>query len=134
MNASVEQAYAAFPKHVKPVALALRELVLNAAKNEKIDNLEEALKWGQPSFLSPIGSTIRIGTASKKPNDICLFFICTTSLVDTFRELFGEQLNYEGNRAIVLPLSEPLPTLQLNQAIALALTYQRVKHLPLLGQ
>ncbi len=40
---------------------------------------------------------------------------------------------FEGKRAIVFRESDELPVEQLKHCVSLALTYHRVKHLPLLG-
>ena len=47
---------------------------------------------------------------------------CQTTLVDTFRSLHPE-LRYAGNRAILIPLDEPLPREAVARCIAIALTY-----------
>ena len=56
-----------------------------------------------------------------------------TSLVDTFRELYGDVFMFEGNRAIVFGEADEIPVAELKHCISLALTYHRVKRLPLLG-
>ncbi len=70
----------------------------------------------------------------KSPNNYYLFFNCRTKLVDTFRELYGNTLNFEENRAIKLKLSEPLPKKSIKNCIRLSLTYKQIRHLPLLGE
>ena len=50
-----------------------------------------------------------------------------------FRELYAEELEFQGNRAIILSLSQPLPEAVIKHCLELALTYQQRKHLPLLG-
>jgi hypothetical protein len=52
-----------------------------------------------------------------------LFFICHTTLVSDFRALFEGILRFEGDRAILLRLDEPLPKAPLKICIELALTY-----------
>ena len=94
----------ACPKHIKARLKALRRLILDTAKSTKgVGRLEEALKWGQPSYLTAetgSGSTIRIDRL-KSGNKVAMFFHCQTDLVDTFRELYPK-LSYSGNRAILL--------------------------------
>ncbi|MCS6233012.1 DUF1801 domain-containing protein, partial [Shewanella baltica] len=63
----------------------------------------------------------------------CLFFNCKTQLVDTFRELHSDVLQFEGNRAIVLNIYDPLPEFAISQCIELSLKYKSIKHLTLLG-
>lgn len=69
----------------------------------------------------------------KTPSRYYLFFNCQTKLVDTFRELYSDSLEFQGNRAIILSLSAPLPEASIKTCLELALTYQKRKNLPLLG-
>ena len=62
-----------------------------------------------------------------------MYFNCNTSLVDKFRELYGDVFMFEGNRAIVFGEADEIPVAELKHCISLALTYHRVKRLPLLG-
>jgi hypothetical protein len=107
----------------------LRALVHDTARETPgVGKLEEALKWGQPSFLTPetkSGSTIRIGaTKDARP---AMFFHCQTNLVETFRRLYPKTFAYEGNRAIVFDPSRKLDEKALRHCIALALTYHQRK-------
>ena len=83
----------------------LRKLILDTAKTTKgVGAIEEALKWGQPSYLtseSKSGSTIRIDQVKAVPGQYAVYFHCQTNLVETFRELYPD-LKYSGNRAILL--------------------------------
>lgn len=123
-----------YPKKAKGKLKQLRKLILDTAKEtEGVDKVTETIKWGEPSYLTKTGSTIRMDWKSKTPDKYYLFFICNTNLVNTFRYIFGDELEFEGDRAIVLNLNEPIPTAALKRCITLALTYQKVKHLPMLG-
>lgn len=102
-----------------------RRLILEAAaETETVGELAESVKWGEASFTPArprIGSSVRI---QKRPNgDEALMFICHTGLVDEFRDLYGETLTFEGNRAIVLPVGKPVDEPAVRHCIALALTY-----------
>lgn len=123
-----------YPPKAKQKLKQLRKLILNTAKEtEGVEKLVETTKWGEPSYLTKIGSTIRMDWKIKTPDKCYMYFICTTELVNTFRIIFGESLQFEGDRAIVLDLKEPLPSVALKRCITLALTYQKIKHLPMLG-
>ena len=112
----------------------LRKLIFDTAKGtEGIEKLVETTKWGEPSYLTKTGSTIRMDWKSKTPDKYYLFFICNSELVKTFRFMLGDELQFEGDRAIVLDLKDPLPAAPLKRCISLALTYKKVKHLPMLG-
>jgi len=111
----------------------LRRLILDTAKATKgVGRVEEALKWGQPSYLTTetgSGSTIRIDRVKSADNQVAVFFHCQTNLVDTFRELYPE-LSYSGNRAILLDADKQLPEAELRHCLALALTYHLRKRRP----
>ena len=112
----------------------LRRLILDTASGiPEIEEVEETLKWGEVSYLVKKGSTLRIDWKAKSPEQYAMYFKCTSNLVPTFKKLYGNTFNYENNRAIVFRLDEDVPVEELKHCIALALTYHRVKHLPLLG-
>ena len=123
---AVEVVFDAYPRPVKSKLLALRRLILDTAKATKgVGTLEETLKWGQPSYLTPetkSGSTIRIDQVKPEPGQYAVYFHCQTNLVETFRELYPE-LRYEGNRAILLGAQDKVPEAALRHCVALALTY-----------
>lgn len=123
-----------YPRTAQAKLNQLRKLIVaTAEETEGVDKLVESTKWGEPSYLTKTGSTIRMDWKAKTPDTYYLYFICSTQLVNTFRIIFGDELEFEGDRAIVLDLKEPMPSIALKRCITLALTYQKVKHLPLLG-
>ena len=133
-DANVKAVFDQYPDHIKPVMQKLRELVIATAKSiDGIDTVVEALKWGEPSYRSNQGSTLRMDWKSKNPNYCALYFQCTTSLVSTYRTVYGEELIFEGKRAILLHLNEEIPEGILRNCLSMALNYHRVKHLPMLG-
>jgi len=95
--------------------------------------MEETLKWGEPSYFVKKGSTIRIDWKSKAPNQYAIYFKCTSSLVETFKTIFGDLFKYEKTRAIVFELDEEVPTEELKICIGMALQYHNLKYKPLLG-
>ena len=123
---AVDAVFDACPKPARTKLLALRRLIFDAAKATKgVGTLEETLKWGQPSYLTPetgSGSTIRIDRVKSAANQVAVFFHCQTDLVETFRELYPK-LSYSGNRAILLDADEKLPEAELRHCVGLALTY-----------
>ncbi len=59
-NPEVEVVFNNYPKLVRRKLLDLRLLILETANEiEQISNLEETLKWGEPSFLVK-GGSIRV--------------------------------------------------------------------------
>jgi hypothetical protein len=126
-NAAVDAVFAAYPKPIKAKLLALRRLILDtASKTTGVGELEETLKWSQPSYLtteSKSGSTIRIDRVKSSANQVALYFHCQTDLVATFRELYPKGLTYSGNRAIILSAVDEIPEAALRHCVGLALTY-----------
>ncbi|RHX83184.1 DUF1801 domain-containing protein [Leptospira stimsonii] len=126
-NPNVAEVFRNYPKEIRERLLSIRELIFKIAKTtEGVGDLEETLKWGQPSYLTPhtkSGSTIRIDRISSTENTYALFFHCQTNLVETFRELFPKKMKFEGNRSILLNAKDPIPTKELSVCISMALTY-----------
>lgn len=133
MNIAVKQRFEQYPKNARVRLEQLRGLVLKVASELELGEVVESLKWGEPSYSVKSGSPVRMDWKQNSPNNYYLFFHCQTKLVATFRELYGQVLEFEGNRAIVFQLSEPLPESIIEQCLKLALTYKKCKHLPLLG-
>ena len=123
---AVAAVFSAYPKPLQAKLLALRRLILDTAKTTKgVGEIEETLKWGQPSYLTTetkSGSTVRIDQVKAVPNQIAIYLHCQTDLVATFRELYPE-LNYGGNRSILLSADDKLPEAELRHCVGLALTY-----------
>lgn len=123
-----------YPNTVQHRLIALRELIFETAREiDEINTIQETLKWGEPSYLTTHGSTIRIDYKSKTPRQYAMYFKCTSRLVEVFKTFFNNQFNFEGNRAITFKLEDEIPTKELKQCIKAALIYHKVKHLPTLG-
>jgi hypothetical protein len=133
MNKEIQTKLDTYPSEAKSRLLELRSLIIETITNNDLGDYEETLKWNEPSYLVKGGSTVRIDWKPKTPEQHFVFFNCSTKLVDTFRELYSDVLTFDGNRAIVLNLNEPLPTDALQHCIELSLKYKSIKHLPLLG-
>ena len=133
-NPDVDILFKNYPAQVKNQMYALRELVLETASEiEGLNILEETLKWGEPSYITKIGSTLRMDWKAKTPYQYALYFKCTSRLVETFKIHFKNTFTYEGKRAIVFKLDDKIPKEELKYCIKAALTYHKVKHLPTLG-
>jgi hypothetical protein len=129
-GSTVDAIFNAYPNPVRSKLKALRRLIFDTAKSTRgVGALEEAVKWGQPSYLTPeskSGSTVRIDQLKTEAGGYAVYFHCQTDLVETFRELYPE-LRYGGNRSILLDAGEKLPEAALRHCIALALTYHARK-------
>ena len=133
MDQALKTHFDEYPDDVRTRLEELRSLIFELCSGLDLGEVEESLKWGWADFSVKTGSPIRIDWKLKSPNNYFLFFNCQTKLIDTFRELHDGKLAFQGNRAIVLNLTEPLPKAPIKQCLELALTYQQRKHLPLLG-
>ncbi len=126
-NLEVEAVFNTYDTEVGKKLLGLRQLIfVTAAQTKGVGELEETLKWGQPSYLTSgpkSGSTIRIDAIKSAPDRYAMYFHCQTRLVETFREVYPHVLTYEGNRAIVFNVNRKIPEQPLQHCIALALTY-----------
>lgn len=133
MSDAVAEKFSQYPNTVQPIMLQLRELALGCAGEPDIDAVTETLKWSEPSYQAKHGSTLRMDWKSKSPDQIGVYFTCTSILVETFKEVYGDLFLYEGKRAILLDLDQEIPKAQLQHCMSLALSYHKRKHLPLLG-
>ena len=133
-NLDVAQVFDSYPEDIRKRMICLRRLVLDAAsETEGVNGLEETLKWGEPSYLTKGGSTVRIDWKVRAPDQYAVYFNCNTPLIETFKEIYGDTFTFEGKRAIVFGETDRLPVDQLKHCVSTALTYHRVKHLPFLG-
>jgi len=67
-NKDVESVFEKYPESVREKLLKLRKLILDAAEETNgISNIEETLKWGEPSYLTDKGSTVRLIGSQKLP-------------------------------------------------------------------
>ena len=133
MNPEIHTKLSTYPPEAQRQLEAIRRLIFQVAEQDSLGEVEETLKWGEASYRVKCGSTIRMDWKPNDPGTVKVYFHCQTKLVDTFRTLYQNELNFEGYRAIVLPLDARLEDGPLSHCIELALKYQRLKHLPLLG-
>ena len=116
-----------YSEEVKPKLMCLRQLIFDvASRAEGVGELEETLKWGQPSYLTTqtkSGSPVRIDQVRSQEGKYAMYFHCQTVLVDTFKEIYPGQLVFEGNRSIIFNEKDKLPVKALSQCISMALTY-----------
>lgn len=118
----VEAAFTAFPDTLRERLLALRALIHETADGP----LTESLKWGQPAWrpaTGKAGTTVRLGVPKGSTDIVALYVPCSTTLVETYRDLYGDLLRFDGRRAILMPAGEEPPREALAHCIRLALTY-----------
>ncbi|HSI76291.1 MAG TPA: DUF1801 domain-containing protein [Lunatimonas sp.] len=130
----IDEIFLNYPDSVRDTMQYLKELVIETAEETVgIDEMEITLKWGEPSFVTKNGSTLRMDWKERAPDQYAMYFQCTTRLVETFRMIFGPMFQFEGNRAIVFQPNQQIPVSELRECIKATLTYHRVKHLITLG-
>lgn len=126
-SADVEAAYRAFPSPARDKLLKLRDMVFEVERDTPgAGPIVEDLKWGQPSFvtLGRHGSTFRLGAVEEGPATHALYFLCQTTLVGTFRELYGDVLDLKDNRAMLFLEGRDYPMEAVAHCVALAMTYR----------
>ncbi|GJM28543.1 MAG: hypothetical protein DHS20C17_11780 [Cyclobacteriaceae bacterium] len=130
----VEAVFANYPDFVRDKMQHLRKLVIETAEETAgVSDLKETLKWGEPSFVTKNGSTLRMDWKEKNPGQYAMYFQCTSRLVETFKFVFDQEFQYEGKRAIVFQLNQKIPEMELKECIKASLIYHKVKELVTLG-
>ncbi|BCE01559.1 DUF1801 domain-containing protein [Marinicellulosiphila megalodicopiae] len=131
----VQQKWDSYPTSIQLIMDVIRNQVFIAANDLGIQKLEETLKWGEPSYLCKTGSTIRIDFKPKTPDKCYVFFNCKSKLVESIKEIHSQTINldFDGNRALIMDINQPIDLDVLRHCFALALNYHNIKHLPLLG-
>ena len=130
-NPEVAAVFKGYPSDVKAKLLFLRQLIFDvASETDGVGPLQEALKWGQPSYLttqSQSGSLIRLDRVKADAGQYAMYFHCQTTLVDTFKELYRDKFEFVGNRSIVFRTDARIPVEELSHCISMALTYHLKK-------
>ncbi|MCP1340550.1 DUF1801 domain-containing protein [Idiomarina sp. M1R2S28] len=131
--AEIQAKFASYPVEAQRQLENVRNLIFSVAEENALGTVEETLKWGEPSYLVKGGSTIRMDWKPKDPDVIRVYFHCQTVLVETFKEVYPDEFQYEGKRAIVIPLSAYPASGPLSHCLQMALKYHSLKQRPLLG-
>ncbi len=107
----------------------IRALILAAADATQTAPIVETLKWGEPAYLPPrkMGTTIRLAWSAKHRDHCGLYVHCQTDLISRCRTLFPEEFGYLDNRAVLIPVTGPIPEAAVQQIAGMALTYHRDK-------
>lgn len=130
-NPDVAAVFQRYPKAIKAKLMRLRRLIFEvAATTSGVGELEETLRWGQPSYLtsqSGSGSLIRLDQIKSQEGKYALYFHCQTTLVDSFKEMYRDVFEFGGNRSIIFNAQDKVPVEPLRHCIAMALTYHLSK-------
>lgn len=125
-DAEVARAFAAFPGPARDGLLSLRALIFATARaTPGVGALHETLKWGQPAYLTPetrSGTTLRLGVP--KSGGYAIYAHCQTTVITGFRDMFGDEFAYDGNRAVLFADGAAPPADRLSLLVSRALTYR----------
>ncbi len=129
-NPAVKKAFDNYPRQVTDRLLLLRELIFRIAEeSDEIGQIEETLKWDNPSYLTHApksGTTIRLSNIRADDDKYAMSVHCQTSLVSDFRQIYPE-LTYDGNRSLLFHVNAKLPLATVEHFISSALTYHHRK-------
>lgn len=128
-NSEVQATFDQYPPKPRHRLLQLRELIFDAARElDTIGELQESLRWGEPSYV-PVrrrtGTPVRLGWKASSPDEISLLVHCQTSLISDFAGTLSGPLRTDGNRRIVLNVEGDLPAGPLTLFVQAAFTYHR---------
>lgn len=125
----VEAAFAAFPHPAREGLLHLRHLILEtASQTPEAGAIEETLKWGQPSYLTPetrSGTTIRLGVP--KSGGFAIFTHCQSQVIPAFKTIAEQEFRFDGNRAVLFRQTSDIKPELLTKLIGHALLYHKSK-------
>jgi len=126
-NKKVEGVFDTYPRPLRGKLDKIRDMIFDVAiSTEGVGPIEETLKWGQPSYVTSdtqSGTTIRVDKFSWEKNKYALFVHCQSDVLGQFRTSFGQEFDYDGDRAIILDAKNEIPEEAVRHFIWLALTY-----------
>ena len=127
MDEQINAAYDRFDDLVRKRLFEIRHLIFDIAGNHyEIGPVTETLKWGEPSYLtekSKSGTTVRLSNVKDRPGHCGIYVHCQTSLIGEFRDSFGDELEFSGNRAVLVDVNQPLNETLIKMFLYKALTY-----------
>ena len=122
---AVKAAFDTVERDAREGLLTLRALIFKtAARLPEVGALQEALRWGQPAYLTPetkSGSTLRLGVP--KTGGFALYAHCQTDIISSFVSTFPGQDQIDGNRAILFDDLSQIDPARHGLLIRHALTY-----------
>ena len=127
MTPDIAAAFKSFREPAQTGLRHLRQLILTqGAQLPQIGPVVEALRWGQPAFLTPgtgAACSLRIGMAK---DDFALFVHCRSNLIEAFTAGPVHAMRAQGTRAVLFRDPDDIDDAALAFLIRSALTY----HLP----
>lgn len=126
MEPEISQVFEQYPAQIKQALLTIRLWIFEiAGSSDEIGQIEECLKWGEPSYVTHApksGTTLRLSKLKSSESEYGLFVHCQTTLIEEFRVVYPD-LKYDKNRGVIFDSSKPIQTDAVKQFIFLALTY-----------
>jgi len=127
MPTPVRDVINSYPAPVRDGVLRLRSVIMDVAEGlPKIGPLEEALRWGQPAYLTPqtgAGSTLRLGP--HKQASFAIFAHCRTTIIASYAQAFPGWDRLDGNRAVLFDDPGQIEPERLAHLIRHALCYHQ---------
>lgn len=100
-------------------------MVFDTATDDlRIGPVMEALRWGQPAYLTPVsksGTILRLGVV--KTGEMALFVHCHTRPIPDCKAAFPGRDRIEGTRAVLFDASVAIDAMRHGWLIHRALTY-----------
>ncbi len=122
----IERAFDLPDPEARKGLLLLRDLIFEiAADTPETGRIEEALRWGQPAYLTPetkLGSTIRLG--AHKDARFALFVHCQSRLIPEYITAYPAWDRLDGTRALLFNHARDIEPLRHGWLIRRALTYK----------
>ena len=125
MPPQVRAVFDTWPAPVQSGLTRLRALIFaEAALLPAIGPLTEALRWGQPAYLTlQTGAACSLRLGPGKAGDFALFVHCRTDLIQAFSAGPGHGARVQGTRAVLFATPADIPEPAVSHLIRSALTY-----------
>lgn len=124
-NQNIADVFDAYPSETRTGLLKLRALIFDVAQGKpEIGRLEEVLRWGQPSYITPdkkAATTLRLGT--HKQASFAIFAHCQSNVISNYASQFPGWDRLDGNRAVLFDRPDQIEPFRLRSLIEDALTY-----------
>ncbi|MFY0594974.1 MAG: DUF1801 domain-containing protein [Cognatishimia sp.] len=113
------------PEPARTGLLRLRDLIFDVAQGlPDIGRVEEVLRWGQPSYITPdkkAATPLRLGT--HKSASFAIFAHCQSNVIANYATRFPGWDRLDGNRAVLFDRPDQIEPFRLRSLIEDALTY-----------
>jgi len=119
LSPDIAKVFDTYPDDTRAGALALRDLILSIGE----EDVSETLRWGQPAYITPKGSTLRVG--SHKEARFALYAHCQSTIISSYAAAFPGWDRLDGNRAVLFDTLAQIEPERLTHLIRHALNYHR---------